>query len=160
MLFAVQSDGRGLQGSCSHNLHVTQAYISLPSLTTHPSPPNSIHPQAILRPLVAPLQGEQLRRLLETVRDWNTHARSCHAAAALLRVVLCSHAPDTLCALPGVAGIIEALVPYTQRHAARLDRLARSAFLLDHVLDTMSMLEPVDEAAQNRHATSNGVLAG
>ncbi|KFM22720.1 Transducin beta-like protein 3 [Auxenochlorella protothecoides] len=116
--------------------------------------------EAILRPLVAPLRGEALRRLLETVRDWNTHARSCHAAAALLRAVLCSHAPGELCALPGVAGIVDALAPYTQRHAARLDRLARSAFLLDHVLDSMSMLEPVDEAAQNGHAKPDGVLAG
>ncbi|KAL6770716.1 hypothetical protein ACKKBF_B32345 [Auxenochlorella protothecoides x Auxenochlorella symbiontica] len=116
--------------------------------------------EAMLRPLVAPLRGEALRRLLETVRDWNTHTRSCHAAAALLRAVLCSHAPGELCALPGVAGIVDALAPYTQRHAARLDRLARSAFLLDHVLDSMSMLEPVDEAAQNGHAKPDGVLAG
>ena len=98
----------------------------------------------------------QLKRVLEIARDWNTHTRSCHAAAAVLQAVLRTQAPGTLCALPGMATLLEALVPYSQRHAARLDRLARSAYLVDHVLDAMDVLEPVnvDPAEQLLNGTA------
>lgn len=70
--------------------------------------------------------------------------------------MLRTQAPGTLCALPGMATLLEALVPYSQRHAARLDRLARSAYLVDHVLDAMDVLEPVnvDPAEQLLNGTA------
>lgn len=109
---------------------------------------------------MGPLDDDALRRVLEIARDWNTHARSCHAAAAILQAVLLTRSPGMLCALPGVAAILEAIVPYTQRHADRINRLARSAYLVDHVLDTMEVLEPmnVDEDRQVNGQNQNGVL--
>ena len=41
--------------------------------------------------LVSPLGPEDLRIVLEYTREWNTNARHCHAAQALLQAVLLIH---------------------------------------------------------------------
>ena len=42
-----------------------------------------------------------------------------------------------LLAIPGVGEIMEGLASYSQRHFARVDRLARSTYLLDYTLAAM-----------------------
>ena len=44
-----------------------------------------------------------------------------------------------LLAIPGVGEVMEGLASYSQRHFARIDRLARSAFLLDYTLAAMKV---------------------
>jgi len=44
---------------------------------------------------------EDLRAALEYAREWNTNARNCHAAQALLRAILRRHKPAALLAVPG-----------------------------------------------------------
>lgn len=38
--------------------------------------------------------------------------------------------------------MLEGLIPYSQRHFTRIDRLERSTFLLDYTLTGMSVIEP------------------
>lgn len=44
-----------------------------------------------------------------------------------------------LLAIPGVGEIMEGLASYSQRHFARVDRLARSTYLLDYTLAAMKV---------------------
>lgn len=46
----------------------------------------------------------------------------------------CAVREQALLAIPGVGDLLEALASYSQRHFQRMDRLARSAFLLDYTL--------------------------
>ena len=44
--------------------------------------------------------------------------------------------------IKGIRELLEGLIPYTQRHFSRVDRLVRSTFLLDYTLAGMSVIEP------------------
>ena len=50
-----------------------------------------------------------------------------------------------LLAVPGLHTLLDALVPYTQRHFSRADRLLRSTYLVDYVLGAMNVLSPEEE---------------
>jgi len=47
--------------------------------------------------------------------------------------------------IPQVRDLMEGIVPYSKRHASRIDRLSRSIFLLDYTLARMNVLLPLDE---------------
>jgi hypothetical protein len=93
----------------------------------------------ILAALVAHMSPGDLKAALEFIREWNTNARHCHAAHAMLRAILQHHAPPALLAVPGAGELLEALAAYTGRHLGRVERLLRSSFLLDATLASMQV---------------------
>lgn len=105
--------------------------------------------EAILRSVVEDLDAERLRQCLEYCREWNTNGRTCFAAQAMLGAVLRMHSPATLAAIPGVAGVLEAIEAYTRRHFARTDRLLRSTYLADFILQSMNVLLPENDHVAN-----------
>lgn len=44
--------------------------------------------------------------------------------------------------IKGIGELLEGIMPYSQRHFSRIDRLERSAYLLDYTLTSMSVIEP------------------
>ncbi|CAK7333665.1 unnamed protein product [Dovyalis caffra] len=48
----------------------------------------------------------------------------------------------------GIGELLEGLIPYSQRHFSRIDRLVRSTFLLDYTLNGMSVIEPDTHGAE------------
>lgn len=42
----------------------------------------------------------------------------------------------------GIGELLEGLIPYSQRHFSRIDRLVRSTYLLDYTLMGMSVIDP------------------
>ena len=107
-------------------------------------------------------------RLLEYVRDWNARSRDSDVAQAVLHSLFRTHsAAQILAAAPGATGlevadrdakgsksvsagigdILEALMPYTERHYARADRLEQESAFLDFVLAQMD--EYVTEPGTN-----------
>lgn len=61
--------------------------------------------------------------------------------------------------MKGIGELLEGLIPYSQRHFSRIDRLVRSTFLLDYTLTGMSVIEPetddVEESKENNHLDEN-----
>lgn len=55
------------------------------------------------------------------------------------KFVRCFHC---LFQIKGVGELLEGLIPYSQRHFSRIDRLVRSTYLLDYTLMGMSVIEP------------------
>lgn len=46
--------------------------------------------------------------------------------------------------IKGIGEVLEGLIPYSQRHFSRIDRLERSTFLFDYTLTGMSVIDPQD----------------
>ena len=55
---------------------------------------------------------------------------------------------QVLLGIPGVGALVDGLAAYTQRHAQRLDRLRRSAALLDYTLGAMRVVAPAPALPQ------------
>lgn len=52
--------------------------------------------------------------------------------------------------IKGVGELLEGLIPYSQRHFGRIDRLVRSTFLLDYILSGMSVIEPGSQQTESK----------
>lgn len=100
------------------------------------------------------LSKEEFRLLLEYLREWNTKPKLCHVAQFVLFRVFNILAPTEIIEIKGIAELLEGLLPYSQRHFSRVDRLVRSAFLLDYTLTGMSVIEPETEAKELRENSS------
>ncbi|KAJ1702869.1 hypothetical protein LUZ63_002648 [Rhynchospora breviuscula] len=88
------------------------------------------------------LSNEELRVLLEYIREWNTKPKLCHVAHFVLFRILKIFPPTVIMEIKGISELLEGLIPYSQRHFNRIDRLVRSTFLLDYTLTRMSVLDP------------------
>ncbi|CAD6259813.1 unnamed protein product [Miscanthus lutarioriparius] len=110
------------------------------------------------------LPKDGLRVLLEYVRAWNTKPKFCHVAQFVLFQVLRSFSPTDILEIKGISELLEGLIPYSQRHFSRVDRLVRSTFLLDYTLMRMSVVDPDVDAVtikdeMNGSSVENGELA-
>lgn len=97
-----------------------------------------VHIEKALRPF----GKDEIRVLLEYIREWNTKPKLCHIAQFVLHRVFTILPPTDLVEMKGVGELLEGLLPYSQRHYTRVDRLQRSTFLLDYTLTGMSVIEP------------------
>ncbi|KAJ3680671.1 hypothetical protein LUZ60_016949 [Juncus effusus] len=88
------------------------------------------------------LGKEELRVLLEYIREWNTKPKLCHVAHFVLSRLFQIFPPNTIMEIKGVSELLEGLIPYSKRHFSRVDRLLRSTFLLDYTLTRMLVLDP------------------
>lgn len=100
----------------------------------------------VLRTLSSP----DLSLLVRYIRDWNTNAKTSGVAQSVLYAILkLRPSEDVLEAFgfnsPEAIGmksssskeVIDGLIPYTQRHLARLDRLVQESFIVDYILNEM-----------------------
>ncbi|KAL1664321.1 WD40-repeat-containing domain protein [Schizophyllum commune] len=106
------------------------------------------------------LDGAELCKLLRFVRDWNANAKTSAVAQRVLYAIVKLRSADEVMAaftaeqgeaalassdlrLSSGAGstalreVIEALVPYTERHLARMGRLVQDSYMIDYILGEM-----------------------
>ena len=82
----------------------------------------------------------------------------CFALAemqALLKELLTTVPPTRLANLPGMRTLIESLLPYSERHKARMEKLIRSSYLLDYTLREIKIASAVDGAAPSTAAVAH-----
>jgi U3 small nucleolar RNA-associated protein 13 len=104
------------------------------------------------------LASADLVRLLGYVRDWNTRASSAPVAQRVLHAIVklrpaedISRAfedADTGEERSDLHELVEGLIPYTERHLARMERLVQESYVIDYVLREMDdgLAEDDDEA--------------
>ncbi|XP_069876074.1 transducin beta-like protein 3 isoform X1 [Dipodomys merriami] len=92
-----------------------------------------------LEATVLRLRRDQKEALLRFCVTWNTNSRHCHEAQAVLGVLLRHEAPEELLAYEGVRAVLEALLPYTERHFQRLSRTLQAATFLDFLWHHMKL---------------------
>jgi U3 small nucleolar RNA-associated protein 13 len=93
------------------------------------------------------LASTDLVRLLFYVRDWNTRASSTAIAQRVLHAIMkLRSAEDIANAFEnsgtgdeqnGLHELVEGLIPYTERHLARMERLVQESYVVDYVLKEM-----------------------
>ncbi|KAJ6763285.1 hypothetical protein OIU79_023932 [Salix purpurea] len=98
------------------------------------------------------LGKEEIHQLFQYVREWNTKPKLCHVAQYVLFGVFNILPPKEILEIKGIGELLEGLIPYSQRHLSRIDRLVRSTFLLDYTLNGMSVIEPDTNATEMKDA--------
>jgi len=98
---------------------------------------------AILAKLVRDWSMETVVKLLQQAHDWNTRARNCAVATAVVEAVMGAVPAHILAREDEVAALLAGIVPYAERHFSRVDGLKGRSYLLDWVLRSMEKLEPL-----------------
>ncbi|KAJ6360440.1 hypothetical protein OIU77_004455 [Salix suchowensis] len=98
------------------------------------------------------LGKEEIHQLFQYVREWNTKPKLCHVAQYVLFGVFKILPPKEILEIKGIGELLEGLIPYSQRHLSRIDRLVRSTFLLDYTLNGMSVIVPDTNATEMKDA--------
>jgi len=91
--------------------------------------------------VIATLSDEQLTKLLLRVRDWSTNARTSHVAQRILHVILRKCSPERLMGLKNIKGVVEALIPYSDRYLKQVDKLLQESYVVDYILREMDDLQ-------------------
>ncbi|KAI3918510.1 hypothetical protein MKX01_041830 [Papaver californicum] len=101
---------------------------------------------------------DELYQLFEYVREWNSKPKLCSVAQFVLSRVFSTLPPKEIIEIKGITEILEGLIPYTQRHFSRADRLERSTLLLDYTLHGMSVIEPLETNDSQRLPNGKSAL--
>lgn len=121
--------------------------------------------------IIAELPRTQVVQLLGYVRDWNTSARTSATAQLVLHAVLRQWEADTLLeafdearrtkkeGFVSMAAMLEALLPYTERHYARVDRMLVESAMLDYTLQAMDGVLGFGADAEDREAVDDVEMA-
>lgn len=86
-----------------------------------------------LKATVAALSLTDLAQCLEYVREWNTNAKFCHTAHAVLHAIMSSFAPEALKKVPTINELLPSLLVYSERHFQRLEKLQQKSHLIDYM---------------------------
>lgn len=131
----------------------------------------SITGNSVVDEVIRTLEGTELAKLLRYVREWNTRAKTATVAQSVLHaVVRLRAAEDVVRAFGGNGGVgafededndgtaaartiegtalkelVDALIPYTERHLARMEKLVQESYVVDHLLAEMDDGMFVDE---------------
>lgn len=93
-----------------------------------------------LEHLIGGLEEDKILLLFKRIRDWNTNARLFEVAQKVIRVILDRCDLEKLYQIKGIMAYIDAIIPYSERHYARLDDLIEQSFVLDYVSRKMDEL--------------------
>ncbi|XP_062820586.1 transducin beta-like protein 3 isoform X1 [Anolis carolinensis] len=94
---------------------------------------------------ITKLRKDQKEAVLKFSAEWNTNSRNCVAAQTVLETLLKNEAPESLLQYEGVKGAVESLLPYTERHFQRLNRLLQASTFVDFLWQNMKLPDASEE---------------
>ncbi|ODQ80107.1 hypothetical protein BABINDRAFT_171163 [Babjeviella inositovora NRRL Y-12698] len=89
---------------------------------------------------VAGLNADQLMVLFKRLRDWNTNSKLFEVSQKVIHLVLARFEANTLSEIPGLVKLVEAIIPYSERHYTRVDDLVEESYVLDYALAEMNRI--------------------
>lgn len=92
-----------------------------------------------LKKTILKLRQDQKESLLRFCAVWNTNARNCLHAQAVIQVLLTHLSPEELLTFQGARTHLEGLIPYTERHMQRIGRLLQASMFLDYMWQKMRL---------------------
>lgn len=93
-----------------------------------------------LEKCISLLTDEQLAILLKKARDWNINSKNFEISQRLFSVILKCFSPERLMGIQGISKVVEAIIPYNERHYQRIDDLLQETYILDYAVELMDRL--------------------
>ncbi|EDV25613.1 uncharacterized protein TRIADDRAFT_23688, partial [Trichoplax adhaerens] len=80
--------------------------------------------------VIQKLDKKHVNTIFQYLSTWNTNAKHSRAAQIVLSIILKNTIPEDLIKMPSMQTTLEALIPYTERHYQRLERLLEVIFVI------------------------------
>jgi len=91
----------------------------------------------VIQAMVVNCDVDALKSLMGFCVGWNTQSRSSLVAQRVIRALLDLRDLPTKVGRSSVEDFCDEVLPYTKRHQARLDKLVKTSYLIDHVQDLL-----------------------
>lgn len=131
-----------------------RASAALPDSDNMQSHEKSITGHPAVDMVLKTLPAHELAKLLRHLRHWNTTASTSVVAQTVLHALLKLRTAEDIANayrsgdsasggdIPakdgsGLSAVTQALIPYTERHLARMDRLIQESYVVDYILGEM-----------------------
>ncbi|XP_064621103.1 transducin beta-like protein 3 [Lineus longissimus] len=95
------------------------------------------------------LRVDQIDAVLRFAVEWNTNSKHCHEAQFVLNTVLKQYSPEEILELPNIKSTLEGLIPYTERHFQRMNRLQQQATFVGYTRQCMKIVS-LPESSEDR----------
>lgn len=127
-------------------------------IDTHPPESGSISGLKAVDDVVGNLNDDQLLKLMQRLRDWNTNVRTAVVAQRILSVVIQIHPATKLASVRGQGWkeSLEALRLYTERHYRRMEELVDESYVIEYSLREMEDVMRGETGVEQPH--TNGAL--
>ena len=104
--------------------------------------------------VIRTMSPEDLITLIKFVRDWNSNAKTSEIAQEILHAIVKLRSAEEIMELfkpqatfgeteqstdaaGGLKEVVDGLIPYTERHLARMERLIQESYVVDFLLEEM-----------------------
>lgn len=104
--------------------------------------------------VIRTMSADDLITLIKFVRDWNSNAKTSEIAQEILHAIVKLRSAEEIMgmfrpqviptqteqsadATGGLKEIVDGLIPYTERHLARMERLIQESYVVDFLLEEM-----------------------
>ena len=104
--------------------------------------------------VIRTMSAEDSVTLIKFVRDWNSNAKTSEIAQEILHAVVKLRSAEEITEMFGPQGtpnrteqstdstgglkeVVDGLIPYTERHLARMERLIQESYVVDFLLEEM-----------------------
>ncbi|XP_060071465.1 transducin beta-like protein 3 [Ylistrum balloti] len=104
-----------------------------------------------LKTTLEKLRMDQIDSVLRFAVQWNTNSRHCHEAQLVVSSVLEIYSQEELAEFPNIISTLEGLLPYTERHFQRMNRLLQQSRFVEYTWQCMRTVP--DEAKPSQSGT-------
>jgi U3 small nucleolar RNA-associated protein 13 len=104
--------------------------------------------------VIRTISAEDLTTLIKFVRDWNSNAKTSEIAQEVLHAIVKLRSAEEIVDMfkpqatliveeeptdvgGGLKETVDSLIPYTERHLARMERLIQESYVVDFLLEEM-----------------------
>lgn len=93
-----------------------------------------------LQHTILEMREDQIITLLKYCVTWNTNSKHCYPAQVLLYIILKIFTPEQICKFPDALITVQELLPYTERHFRRVDKLLQQSMFLQYLRHNMKVV--------------------
>ncbi|KAF2073848.1 hypothetical protein CYY_004844 [Polysphondylium violaceum] len=127
---------------------------------------------ALIRENVVQLGNNEVVKCLQFIRDWNTNSKFVTISQMVLNSIITSRTPEEFSQLStkDIPRILESLIPYSDRHFQRIDKMLQKTYLIDYTISSINpaantllvdeLNQPVKIKSNNQKLTSKKRKAG
>lgn len=106
------------------------------------------------------LREDQIDTILKFLVEWNTNSKNCHVAQTVLSIILRSKSPYDLMDRPNIKDTLEALIPYSEKHFQRMNRLLQQVEFTEYTWQSMKLSDPFANIPRTVGQISEAVSTG
>lgn len=101
---------------------------------------------AILDEVTSIMDSKNIEKFFLHIREWNTNSKHSLVAQMVLHLILSRFSHESLLKLPRIKEHLQSLLPYTDKHLKRIDRLLQRSYIIDYTLQSMQLIQKIDES--------------